>query len=201
MYQPLKSQALERKISNALNGDTSAMNELVDIVNTQSRISNQRMTRLKNAGLDFASYSRVLQAAHELGDDKFHKWKVEDAEMNIEDFIFQARETRLFLSRRQSTVSGAKDRLNEYLTMLEQYNWIKSKDSYTQETQYSLARLMSEGLKDLLSTFAFSEKADDSVEYIADALDSGRSSYDQVQRLISEILEGSRVYEDLFDVL
>lgn len=199
MYHPLKSQALERKITNALNGDTAAMNELVDIVNTQSRISNQRMSRLKNADLDFASYSRASQAARELGDDKFHKWKVEDVEMNIEDFIFQARETRLFLSRRQSTVSGAKDILNEYLTQLESNKWIKSRNNYSEQTQHDLARLMSDGLRDLITVYY--ENAADSIESIGEGLERGSVSYRDASRLINEILEGSREYDDLFDIL
>lgn len=195
----MKSQTLERKINNALMGDDDALVELVDIVNTQSRITNQRMQRLKKADLDFASYSRAEQAAKELGDTKFHKWKVDDAEMNIEDLIFQARETRLFLSRQQSTVSGAKDRLNSYLTLLEEHNWIKSRENYSQETQQNLGRLMSEGLKELVSTFY--ENAEDSIEHIADSLDSGSTTYTEAQRIITEILEGTREYDDLFDVL
>lgn len=195
----MKSQTLERKINYALTGDESALTELVDIVNTQSRITNQRMARLRKENLDFASYSRAEQAAKELGDDKFHKWRIEDAETNIEDLIFQARETRLFLSRPQSTVSGAKDRLNSFLTILEEHQWINSRDDYSLETQQNLGRLMSEGLKELVSTFY--ENATDSIEHIADSLENRRTTYTEAQRLITEILEGTREYDDIFDVL
>lgn len=197
MYRPMSSQQLERKIDRALRGDFDTFADLVEQVNTWSRISNQRMSRLEKAGLDIMTYNRAEQASRELGSTKFRPWEVDVAAEDIEDFIFQARETRLFLSKEESTVGGAKRRVNDLLDTMDRNDWL-NKNAISEDTGISIARLMSGGLKDLIT--AFYENAEDIIENVVDRLEKGED-YENVARIISEVTTGGREYEDVFGVL
>lgn len=190
---------MQSLIRDFLNGNEKAKARLIKITNDYAKLTNSRMKSLKNAGYDMFAYDRADIALFGMNRRSFKtNWDENSINKNLDDFMTTAKETRLFLSSEQSTVSGAKAKADRFLDQMDFYGWI-NRDSLSESTQRELVHLMGDGgLRELISVTY--ESVEDVLSTITDDIESG-ATFDEISDKIDAILSGHLDYDDYFKTM
>ena len=196
--QPMSKNRAEKLIRAYLSGDKKAEKEIISATNQYSKIANSRMRSLEKAGYDMFTYDRASAALMTLNRSRFKEsWNDLSASENVEDLILSFRETRQFISMEQSTVSGAKNKMETFLEQMDTYGWI-DRSTLSENTQKELVHLMGDGgLRELIA--ATYENVEDVLSTITDELEQG-TTYSEISEKIDAILTGTLDYDDFFKV-
>jgi len=199
MKKIMSASKMESSIRDFLNGNTKAAAELIDTANSYAKTANSRMRSLRNAGYDMFAYDRADIILLSQNRRTFKTtWNTSNIEDNLDNFITSLRETRLFLSSEQSTVSGAKAKADRFLEQMDFYGWIK-RDNLSEDTQRELVHLMGDGgLRELISITY--ESVEDVLSTITDDIESG-ATFDEISDKIDRIIYGEMDYDDYFGVM